>query len=58
MKVWGVRKGSWGRTARRLCALRLPDTFERGFFAKKHFEAKLNITSLASFSRKKIYYKS
>ena len=34
--------------------LRLPDTFESRFFAKKNFEAKLNISSLASFSKKYI----
>ena len=32
----------------------VPDTFESRFFAKKNFEAKLNITSLASFSKKNI----
>ena len=52
-----ARVGSTGRVGRgviwgRFILLRLPYTFKGRFFSKKFFTAKLNITSLPSFSKK------
>ena len=45
---------TWLRTQISFELLRLPDTFESRFLAKKKIEAKLNISSLASFLKKYI----